>query len=193
MRAAICTAEPKRSSPSSTDSSACLYRSPINGVTSGTFTIPIVGHDFSGFTRYRITLTVTDSSGLTATSTVTVFPQKVNITLASSPTGLSILLDGIPHTAPFVYDTLVGFHHTLEARNQALGTTNYNFGSWSDGGAAQHVITVPSANQTYTATFTVATTPPPPPAFVQLATATPQTPQGSVSTVFTNAQTLGNL
>ena len=37
---------------------------PITGVTSGTFTIPTSGHDFSGFTRYRITLTVTDSSGL---------------------------------------------------------------------------------------------------------------------------------
>ena len=33
---------------------------PITGVTSGTFTIPTTGHDFSGNTRYRITLTVTD-------------------------------------------------------------------------------------------------------------------------------------
>ena len=27
---------------------------PMTGVTSGTFTIPTTGHDFSGFTRYRI-------------------------------------------------------------------------------------------------------------------------------------------
>ena len=37
---------------------------PITGVKSGTFTIPTTGHDFSGNTRYRITLTVTELSGL---------------------------------------------------------------------------------------------------------------------------------
>ena len=43
---------------------------PITGVKSGTFTIPTTGHDFSGNTRYRITLTVTDSSGLTSSTSV---------------------------------------------------------------------------------------------------------------------------
>ena len=38
---------------------------PITGVKSGTFTIPTSGHDFEGNTRYRISLTVTDSNGLT--------------------------------------------------------------------------------------------------------------------------------
>ena len=36
---------------------------PQTGVKSGTFAIPTSGHDFSGNTRYRITLTVTDSDG----------------------------------------------------------------------------------------------------------------------------------
>ena len=36
---------------------------PVIGVTSGSFTIPTSGHDFGGFTRYRITLTVTYSPG----------------------------------------------------------------------------------------------------------------------------------
>ena len=34
---------------------------PVNGVKNGTFTIPTSGHDFSGNTRYRITLTVRDA------------------------------------------------------------------------------------------------------------------------------------
>ena len=34
---------------------------PVTGVRSGSFTIPTSGHDFSGNTRYRITLTVRDS------------------------------------------------------------------------------------------------------------------------------------
>ena len=49
---------------------------PITGVTSGTFTIPTTGHDFSGFTRYRITLTVTDSSGLQSSQSVDHIPRQ---------------------------------------------------------------------------------------------------------------------
>ena len=45
---------------------------------SGTFTIPTSGHDFSGNTRYRVTLTVTDSTGVSDTKVVTVWPTKVN-------------------------------------------------------------------------------------------------------------------
>ena len=113
---------------------------PITGVTSGTFTIPTSGHDFSGFTRYRITLTVTDSSGLQSAQSATVFPDKVNLTFDTAPGGLTLYLDGIAHTAPFVYDTLKGFNHTIEARNQTVGTTTYTFASWTDGGTQQHTL-----------------------------------------------------
>ena len=94
---------------------------PITGVKSGTFTIPTSGHDFSGNTRYRITLTVTDSDGLTTTRAVTIYPDKVNLTFNTAPSGLTLYLDGIARTTPFVHDTLVGFTHTIEARNQTSG------------------------------------------------------------------------
>jgi glucose/arabinose dehydrogenase/chitodextrinase len=132
---------------------------PITGVTSGTFTIPTSGHDFSGFTRYRITLTVTDSSGLQSSQFVTVFPDKVNLTFDTAPGGLTLYLDGIAHNAPFVYDTLKGFNHTIEARDQTVGTTSYAFASWTDGGARLHTITVPTTAQTYTASFTTVVQP----------------------------------
>ena len=51
------------------------------------------------------------------------------------------------------YDTLVGFNHTIEARDQTSGNTAYTFASWSDGGARQHTITVPASPATYTASF----------------------------------------
>ena len=87
-----------------------------NSPKSGSFTIPSTGHDFSGNTRYRITLTVTDSAGLTNTKSVVVWPQKVNLTLRTVPAGgLVIYLDGIARTTPTVYDTLVGYQHTIEA------------------------------------------------------------------------------
>ena len=125
----------------------------ITGARSGSVTIPTTGHDFSGNTRYRITLTVRDSSGLASTKQVTIFPRKVNLSFGTEPSGRTLYLDGIAKATPFVYDTLVGFNHTIEAREQAAGGTTYTFQSWSDDGAQQHTITVPSTPQSYTATF----------------------------------------
>jgi hypothetical protein len=126
----------------------------ITGVKSGSFTIPTNGHDFGGNTRYRIALTVTDSNGLKTSKSVTIWPDKVNLPFDTSPSGLTLYVDGIARTTPFVLDTLVGFNHTIEARNQTSGNNNYAFGSWSDGGPQTHAITVPSTSQSYTATYT---------------------------------------
>src|SRR4029079_7383972 len=126
---------------------------PITGVKSGTFVIPTTGHDFSGNTRYRFTLTVTDSTGLSTSQSVIIWPQKVNLTFGTVPTGRTLYLDGIARVAPFVYDTLTNFQHTIEARNQVEGSTQYTFASWSDGGGQLHTIVVPAGPQTYTATY----------------------------------------
>ena len=120
---------------------------PITGVKSGTFIIPATGHDFTGNVRYRFTLAVKDSSGLTSTTSVIIWPQKVNLTFNTVPSGLTLYIDGIAQTTPFVMDDLIGFNDTIEARNQTVGTTNYSFASWSDGGAQQHVIVVPNDRQ----------------------------------------------
>jgi len=127
---------------------------PITGTKTGSVTIPTSGHDFTGDTRYRITLTVRDSTGLTSTQSVTVVPQKVNLSFDTVPSGRTLYFDGIAKTTPFVANTLVGFNHTVEARNQIAGSTSYTFSSWSDGGGQQHTITVPSTPQSYTATYT---------------------------------------
>ena len=69
------------------------------------------------------------------------------------PSGLKLSLDGIPHTTPFPYDTLIDFSHTLDAPDQTLGSNVYSFSSWSDGGPQEHTVVVPSAAQVYVATF----------------------------------------
>jgi glucose/arabinose dehydrogenase/PKD repeat protein len=134
---------------------------PQVGSKSGTFTIPTSGHDFSGDTRYRITLTVTDSDGLTTTKSVTIYPEKVNLNFSAVPGGLTLHIDGIAKVTPFVYDDLIGFHHTIEARDQSSFGTNYTFASWSDSGARTHEIVVGDTNQSYVATFQVAAGPAP--------------------------------
>ena len=164
---------------------------PITGVKSGNFTVPTTGHDFHGDTSYRVSLTVTDSDGLQTTKVVFINPEKANITLASVPDGLTLYLDGIAYTGPLVYDDIVGFQHTIEARNTTIGANTYNFASWSDGGAQLHTITVPAGAQTYTATYNVVAAPVVP-AFVQANAAVPQTNQTTVTVTYTGAQTAGN-
>ena len=163
---------------------------PITAIRSGSFTIPSTGHDFEGNTRYRISLTVTDSNGLKSTSSVTIYPRKVNLSFDTAPAGLTLYFDGIARTAPFVADTLVGFRHNVEARNQTNGGSTYTFASWSDGGAQQHDVVVPTTDQSYTATYTASAFLPI--SFKQLNYSTPQSNQSTVSTTYTGAQTAGD-
>jgi glucose/arabinose dehydrogenase len=139
---------------------------PVSGSTTGTFAIPTSGHDFAGNTRYEVVLTVTDSHGLQSTSSVFVFPQKVNLSFSTSPAGLVVTVDGISQTTPYVKDSLIGFQHTLGAPNQVQGSLSYTFSSWSDGGSQSHAIVVPSSALSYVATFQSTGPPPPPPGLV---------------------------
>ena len=50
-------------------------------------------------------------------------------------------------------DTLSGFRHTIAAQNQAVGSVNYGFISWSDGGAQTHEVNAAETGESYLATF----------------------------------------
>jgi glucose/arabinose dehydrogenase len=124
-----------------------------SGVTSGTYAIPNSGETSSNV-WYRVYLTVTDSGGLSTTSSVDVTPNVVTVTLATNPTGLRLTLDGQPVTAPVSFTSVVGIVRTFGAVTpQVSGNVTYHFGSWSDNGAATHTVTVPNTNRTYTATY----------------------------------------
>jgi glucose/arabinose dehydrogenase len=127
-----------------------------HGATGGTFTIPRTG-ETSANVWYRVYLTVRDSGGLSSTTFVDVVPRKATLTLATSPTGLQVTLDGQPATAPRSVQGVVGITRTLGVISpQTVGGVTYEFVSWSDGGAATHAVNTPASNTTYTATFRVA-------------------------------------
>ena len=132
---------------------------PFTNTKTGTLQIPASGHDFQGFTRYEIVLTVTDSAGLTDSTSVTVTPDKVNLSFDTVPSGLTVQIDGISRRAPFVVDEVKGFQHTITAPTQSSGGVSYTFDSWSDGGAQSHAIVVPTTNQSFTAAFDAAAAP----------------------------------
>jgi glucose/arabinose dehydrogenase len=123
--------------------------------STGSVTIPRTGHSFKGETSYEIVLTATDSDGIQAARSVTIRPQKANLTFATSPAGLTVSLDGVPSTAPFTVGEIVGFQYAVDTPSPQGANT---FSSWSDGGAKAHTVTVPASDQTLTATFSA---PPP--------------------------------
>jgi glucose/arabinose dehydrogenase len=140
----------------------------LNGVKSGSYTIPAVG-ETSPNVKYRIILKVTDSAGLTRVVERNVLPVVSNMTIASSPSGREIKLDGQPKTAPVSFDAVSGMTRTLDVQQwQHLGegaptstasTTWFQFQGWSDGGAPAHTITVPDQSSTITANFNTLVSP----------------------------------
>ena len=60
---------------------------PVVGVRSLNFAIPDTGHDFAGNTSYEIILKVTDSTGLQHSSSVFIYPDKVNVAFATVRAG----------------------------------------------------------------------------------------------------------
>jgi PA14 domain-containing protein len=113
---------------------------------SGSFTVP----DHGDQSFFELILTATDAGGLTSTVSRNIQPQTVQMTVASSPTGLQVIYDGTIGAAPLVRTTIVGSVHTLNTPSPQGSNT---FVSWSDGGAQQHTVTVGTTNVTYTANF----------------------------------------
>ena len=94
---------------------------------------------------------MTDAGGLTGTASRTIQPRKVQLTVATSPTGLSVRVNGTPFRGPSTFTSWEGWGLTLEAPSPQ--SWFHRFRSWSDGGARIHTIVTPAAATTYTATF----------------------------------------
>ena len=119
------------------------------GVASGSFTA--IDHDYPSY--LEIQLTARDSGGMTATTSVTLQPKTVTLTLASNPSGLQLTAGATTAKAPFTVTAIQNETVGLTAPAQRYKGKNYVFVSWSDAGAQSHTITAPSTATTYTATF----------------------------------------
>ncbi|MCM5678642.1 PQQ-dependent sugar dehydrogenase [Schlegelella sp. S2-27] len=123
---------------------------------SGGADIPVRG-ETSDNIWYRFHLRATDSDGRSVTVTRDVQPQKSQITLAAAPAGqgLQLTLDGQPVDAPVTLSGVVGIERDLGApAEQVANGRRWTFSHWSDGGTRNHTVSTPSANTTYTATYT---------------------------------------
>jgi uncharacterized repeat protein (TIGR02543 family) len=88
---------------------------------------------------------------------VTIAQSPVSCTVATSPSGLAVTVDGTSYPSPpQAFSWVPGSTHTIgtsSPQNESSGTRQ-SFATWSDGGTQSHTITVPSSNVTYTANFT---------------------------------------
>lgn len=114
-------------------------------------------------TYYRLTLTVTDSTGLSATDSVDIKPRLVTMTFDASDPNASYTIDGIPRRGRYTEQGVVGVERVIGAVSpQYLSDGQLVFNSWSDGQSASHTITTPAAGGSYTVTYDKFVTPPAP-------------------------------
>jgi glucose/arabinose dehydrogenase len=126
----------------------------LPGVTSGTFTPAATGHAYYNV-WYRVFLTVTDSDGLSQQVYHDIYPNTVAFSVYTQPSGLKISLDELPvQNTPINTRSIINMERMLEAPlTQVFNGKIYTFVSWSDGGAADHTITTPNTDVSYTAVY----------------------------------------
>jgi glucose/arabinose dehydrogenase len=110
------------------------------------------GHDYSSDTGYEVFLTATDSDGITTSKSVIIRPDKVDITFDAPIPNYTFLIDDIPHSGDFTYDTLINFNHTIQAQEYYIyDGFEYNFSHWEDNISNKNPIrnfVVPEIDQT---------------------------------------------
>jgi glucose/arabinose dehydrogenase len=123
----------------------------IEGTGQTTFQT-FTNHDADSY--YEITLTATDSGGLTSSRVIQIRPETVNFRLESSPSGAAVTYAGVDFTTPFSTQSAIGFETSVSATEQFVqGGRTWEFQSWSDGGARVHNVTIPATATTLTATY----------------------------------------
>jgi glucose/arabinose dehydrogenase len=120
----------------------------FDGVTSGSFAAQPQEYP----SHLRLSLTATDSGGLSQTTFVDLYPRTSTLTLASDPAGATLTLGSTTGVAPFNTTVITGGLQSISAPDQTIGGQADVFAGWSDGGASSHDITVSGAT-TLTATF----------------------------------------
>jgi len=81
--------------------------------------------------------------------------ELVAVTIASSPAGLAVTVDGVVATTPATFNWVVGSSHSLDAAAVIPGATGtrLSWQNWSRGGAASQTISAPASAATYTASY----------------------------------------
>jgi hypothetical protein len=128
-----------------------------SGVAGGSWTVPTRGESGTNV-FFRIYLTARDSGGRESTVFRDVTPRTSTLTLETEPAGLTVTLNGQPMAAPTNVSTVVGSTSTVGLTGSVnAGGRDRDFMAWSDSGAPNHFLSMPSSNLTLRADFRVPT------------------------------------
>jgi hypothetical protein len=119
------------------------------GVSTGSFASP--DHDYPS--SLELSLTATDSNGVTATKSVVLLPRTTTLTMQSQPSGLTLSFNGSTAATPFKRTAIVNSRNTISAPSPQNLRGKWKWASWSDGGAQTHDVTAPPDAVSYTATY----------------------------------------
>jgi glucose/arabinose dehydrogenase len=120
------------------------------GFASGSFAAP--DHEYPS--HLLLTLTATDSWGISASTSVELDPETVTLSLRSSPPGLQLVFNENQAATPFDTTVIIGSSNVLTAPLlQTLSGHGYKFQGWSNGGSRSQAVIAPAAPTTYTATY----------------------------------------
>ncbi len=112
-------------------------------------------HDYPSY--IDIVLRVSDERGLSGTAHLEFQPQTVDLSLASDPPGIQLLVASTEAPSPFSVPAIDGSEIQLSAPQTAVvGGRTYTFSAWSDGGAREHPINVSPASNRYFASYATA-------------------------------------
>ena len=104
--------------------------------------------------RLELTLTATDSRGLSASRTIEIHPRPADLTLASDPPGVRLSAGLASELAPFTMTAIENASLTLSAPGSAtIAGKTYGFQGWSDGGSRVHEIVAGGPVVEYTASY----------------------------------------
>jgi hypothetical protein len=119
----------------------------------GTFMAP--DHEYPS--QLEIELVATDSLGVSSAPVIrTLLPRTVNLSFATTLAGITIGVGSVSKLAPFTQTVIVGSAVQISAPlTVRVGGRLLYFRFWSDGKAATHTITAPTAAKTYTASYSI--------------------------------------
>src|SRR6266508_887397 len=147
----------------------------LTGVAGGSFPAP--DHEYPSYVELQ--LTATDSGGLSDSATLRLDPRTVDLSFTSEPAGLGLTFGPASQVTPFTRRVIAGSRNSVSAPTpQTLAGTDYQFASWSDGGAASHDLTAPTSAATYTARYRQPDQPAPQAVTVAATVGVPSVPLG---------------
>jgi glucose/arabinose dehydrogenase/PKD repeat protein len=122
------------------------------GVDHGSFVAP--DHEYPSHLDLR--LTATDSNGASDTTTLSLQPETVDITMQTDPAGLELTVGSETVTAPYTYTAIRGSTLSFGAPSpQTLNGQTYEFVGWSDGASTPSVNVAADDAMTLVAHFEV--------------------------------------